>query len=289
MHALGLSDANPIKCQRMNHFNPQSEIAPNVLATDLDGTLIPLPETPANKEDLLTLGKSLREAGATLVFATGRHFESVMEAAEEYALPTPDWIVCDVGSAIYQRKGERYEVFEAYERHLADTSDGIDRQAIENVLESVEGLELQAPDHQQRFKISYQSAAGTMDDLVETIQAKLAESGLPYDCMGSLDPFLNCGLLDVMPRGVSKAYALLWLSTHANFRPDEVIYSGDSGNDYAALASGFRAVIVANGSPGLAEKVGTTLEARGLKDRLHLAEGKATSGVLEGCRHFGLI
>lgn len=273
----------------MNHFNPQSEIAPNVLATDLDGTLIPLPDAPANKEDLLQLEKLLRKAEVTLVFATGRHFESVMEAAEEYALPTPDWIVCDVGSAIYQRKGEQYEAFQAYESHLAETSDGIDRQAIENVLESIEGLELQAPDHQQRFKISFQSAAETVDDLVETIQAKLAESGLPYDCMGSLDPFLNCGLLDVMPRGVSKAYALLWLSTHANFRPDEVIYSGDSGNDYAALASGFRAIIVANGSTGLADKVGSVLGERGLDDRLYVSKGKATSGVLEGCRHFGLI
>lgn len=273
----------------MNHFNPQSEVAPKVLATDLDGTLIPLPDTPANQEDLVTLGKSLQAAEATLVFATGRHFESVMEAVEQYALPTPDWIVCDVGSAIYQRKGEQYEAFEAYEAHLAGTSDGIDRQAIENVLESIEGLELQAPDHQQRFKISYQSTAETVDDLVETVQAKLAESGLPYDCMGSLDPFLNCGLLDVMPRGVSKAYALLWLSTHANFHPDEVIYSGDSGNDYAALASGFRAIIVANGSKGLADKVATTLAERDLSERLYVAEGKATSGVLAGCRHFGLI
>ena len=273
----------------MNHFNPQSEIAPSVLATDLDGTLIPLPDAPDNNEDLVRLEKSLRSAGATLVFATGRHFDSVMEAAEEYALPTPDWIVCDVGSAIYQRKGSDYEVFDKYEAHLADTSKDIDREAIENVLGSIEGLELQAPDHQQRFKISYQSAADTVDDLVETVQAKLAESGLPYDCMGSLDPFLNRGLLDVMPSGVSKAYALLWLSTHANFKPDEVVYSGDSGNDYAALASGFRAIIVANGSSGLADKVGTTLAERGLGDRLYVAEGRATSGVLEGCRHFGLI
>lgn len=273
----------------MNHFNPQTEIAPSVLATDLDGTLIPLPGEPANQADLATLEQSLRHADATLVYATGRHFESVMEAAEEYALPRPDWIVCDVGSAIYQRKEDNYEVFSAYETHLADTSDDIDRQAIENVLDSIKGLELQALDHQQRFKISYQSAADTVDSLVETIQARLAESELPYDCMGSVDPFSNLGLLDVMPRGVSKAYALLWLSTHANFRPDAVIYSGDSGNDYAALASGFRAIIVANGSPGLADKVGVTLQERGLPNRLYVAQGKATSGVLEGCRHFGLF
>lgn len=273
----------------MNHFNPQTEIAPSVLATDLDGTLIPLPGEPANQADLATLEQSLRQVDATLVYATGRHFESVMTALEEYALPRPEWIVCDVGSSIYQRKGENYELFTAYEAHLADTSDGIDRQAIENLLDSIKGLDLQAPDHQQRFKISYQSAANTVDSLVETIEARLAESELPYECMGSIDPFLSCGLLDVMPRGISKAYALLWLSTHANFSPDAVIYSGDSGNDYAALASGFRAIIVANGSPGLADKVALTLQERRLPKRLYVAQGKATSGVLEGCRHFGLI
>jgi HAD superfamily hydrolase (TIGR01484 family) len=273
----------------MNHFNPQSEIAPNVLATDLDGTLIPLPEAPENERDMETLRESLKASEATLVFATGRHFESVIEAMNEYSLPQPDWIVCDVGSAIYKRQGDAYEVFDAYESHLAETSGGVDRQAIEATLDSIDGLELQPIDHQQRFKISYQSTAETVDPLTETVQERLQKAKLPYDCMGSLDPFLNCGLLDVMPQGVSKAYALLWLSTHANFLPDAVIYSGDSGNDYAALCSGFRAIIVANGSPGLSTKVGSRLSERNLGNRLYVSRGKATSGVLEGCRHFGLF
>lgn len=273
----------------MNHFNPESEVSPSVLATDLDGTLIPLPKTPQNIEDLGTLKKCLTRANTTLVFATGRHLESVIEAMAEYKLPIPEWIVCDVGSAIYQRTGDQFSVFEKYEAHLSETSAGLDRGIIEETLEKINGLELQPADHQQRFKISYQSQADVVEDLVDDINERLKQKNLPYDCMGSLDPFLNCGLLDVMPRGVSKAYALLWLSTHANFRPDEVIYSGDSGNDYAALVSGFRAIIVANGSKGLAAKVKTNLHKRGLDQRVYLAEGTASSGVLEGCRHFGLI
>lgn len=273
----------------MNHFNPQSGIAPEVLATDLDGTLIPLPETPDNENDLILLKNRLKESGSTLVFATGRHFESVIKAIEEYALPTPEWIVCDVGSAIYKRTGDHFELFTAYETHLLQTSEGMDRQAIEQALEAIKGLELQAPDHQQRFKISYQSAADTVDQLVDHINDHLKARGLPYECMGSLDPFSNWGLLDVLPRGVSKAYALLWLSTHADFVPDKVIYSGDSGNDYAALACGFRAIIVGNASDGLGQKVEAALLERGIEDRLYIAQGKATSGVLEGCRQFGLF
>ncbi len=273
----------------MNHFNPQSEIAASVLATDLDGTLIPLPESPENNDSLRCLKEALAKAGTKLVYATGRHFESVVEAMKQYRLPTPDWIVCDVGSAIYKRIGDHFEVFSAYETHLEETSGGIDRQAVEDTLFTIEGLQLQPFDHQQRFKISYQSAADTVSTLTDEINLRLKQAKLPYDCMGSLDPFMDCGLIDVMPRGVSKAYALLWLSTHANFCPNEVIYSGDSGNDYAALVSGFRAIIVANASTGLEDKVRAALSKRSIEDRLHLAKGTATSGVLEGCRHFGLF
>jgi sucrose-6F-phosphate phosphohydrolase len=273
----------------MNHFNPQSKIAPTVLATDLDGTLIPLPDCSDNTADLANLKNALKAAGTKLIFATGRHFESVIEAIEQYDLPTPDWIVCDVGSAIYQRVAGSFKVFTAYEAHLEDTAGSVDRHTVEDVLLSVKGLEPQPPDHQQKFKISYQTTAGTVDQIVDEANQRLEQAKLPYDCVGSLDPFMDCGLLDVMPRGVSKAYALLWLSTHANFHPDEVIYSGDSGNDYAALVSGFLAIIVANGSKGLEGKVRATLSQRSIQDRLFVANRTATSGVLAGCQHFGLF
>jgi len=274
----------------MDRFNPQSAIAPKVLATDLDGTLIPLPDEPRNVSDLARLSDHFSgNAEQTLVFATGRHFESVLEAMDDYKLPIPDWIICDVGSAIYQKTAHGFEVFEKYTDHLGEVSSGMPRTKVEPLLEGIDGLALQPPEHQQRFKISYQSSAQSVLKLVDEVNRVLQTAKLPYQCMGSLDPFQNCGLLDVMPAGVSKAYALMWLSTHADFQPDEVVYSGDSGNDFAALVCGFRAIIVANGSEGLAEKVTASLQDRNLADRLYCAKGCATSGVLEGCRHFGLI
>lgn len=273
----------------MNHFNPQTSIAPRVLATDLDGTLIPLPDNGANVADLRRLAEHIATSGQPLVFATGRHYESVLEAMQAYELPTPAWIICDVGSAIYRRVGSHFQVFEKYEAHLVASSGGLDRRRVEALLMNVDGLEAQSPAHQQRFKISYQSSAGTVLSLVDQVNQLLHSAQLPYECVGSLDPLLNRGLLDVMPAGVSKAYALIWLSTHAGFSPDEVIYAGDSGNDYAALVSGFRAIIVANGSTGLAQRVRAQLAKRQISDCLYLAEKTASSGVLEGCRHFGLV
>lgn len=273
----------------MRDFNPQPKVEPRILATDLDGTLIPLPENTANKEALRELSRLHDQEKFGLIFATGRHFESVLEAITLQDLPTPDWIICDVGSSIYRRIGSDYHVFEPYEKHLADTTAGTDREVVETLLSGIDGLEPQADEHQQRFKISYQTEAHLVEDLLETINQHMDAAELPYNCMGSIDPFLNAGLLDVLPKNVSKAYALIWLATHGDFTPDEIIYSGDSGNDLAALIAGFRAIIVANGSEGLAEKVRTALRKRDLEKRLYCAWGKATSGVLEGCRHFGLF
>lgn len=273
----------------MNYFNPQPEIIPRVLATDLDGTLIPLPNRDQNKQDLIELESARQTKKFGLIFATGRHFESVLEAIDQYHLPTPDWIVCDVGSGIYHRNGATFAPYQPYLDHLLQKTGGIERGKIEALLATQNGVELQPPDHQQKFKISYQCSAESVDGNVETIQQLIEKSALPFDSMGSVDPFLNCGLIDVLPAGVSKAYALLWLATQADFKPDEVIYAGDSGNDLAALVSGFRAIIVANASKGLSEKVHTQLTERQLESRLYLAKSEATSAVLEGCRHFGLI
>jgi sucrose-6F-phosphate phosphohydrolase len=272
-----------------NHFNPESQIAPSVLASDLDGTLIPLPDYPSNLDALAHLKKALNAAAITTIFATGRHFESVLEAMAQYDLPTPDWIVCDVGSGIYQRVNGRFERLDTYASHLEDVSGGVDREAIEAVLHCVEGLELQPLDHQQQFKISYQSSSESVYRLVDEVEALLKECGLSYGCMGSVDPFLNRGLLDVMPNGISKAYALLWLSQYANFQAEEVVYAGDSGNDFAALVSGFRSIIVANASAGLVDDLQRSLAQRSLESRLYVSKGTASSGVLEGCHYFGLL
>jgi HAD superfamily hydrolase (TIGR01484 family) len=262
---------------------------PRVLATDLDGTLIPLPGNAANQEALQELRRCRDRRGFALIFATGRHYESVRAAMRAHELPIPDWIVCDVGTGVYRAVGGDFARVEAYEAHLAEIAGGISRDAVARRLADLDGLALQAPENQQRFKISYECPAELLSALVVAANEGLEAGELPFACTGSIDPFLDCGLLDVLPRGVSKAHALHWLAAHAGFAPDAVVYAGDSGNDLAALTSGFRAIVVANGSRGLAEDVAAALREQALHHRLYVAETEATSGVLEGCRHFGLI
>ena len=92
--------------------------APHVLATDLDGTLIPLEGHPENHNDLETLAKALQRRAATLVFVTGRHLQSVLDVAQQHRLPLPSWLICDVGTSIYTRQpDDSFEVVEAYQVH----------------------------------------------------------------------------------------------------------------------------------------------------------------------------
>ena len=273
----------------MKDFNPHSPTRPRILATDLDGTLIPLPENGQNTADLELIRTHHENGRLPLVFATGRHFGSVLEAIDLYRLPEPEWIICDVGSRIFRRSGGVYKPFEPYETHLNEVVGGSDRRTVEALLEGLEGLHFQQPDHQAAHKISYQCEAGLVEVLIAEVHARLEAADVPYSGMGSLDPFQNIGLIDVLPAAVNKAYAVCWLATHADFTPEEVVYSGDSGNDEAALSCGFSAIIVGNASPGLADRVRRHLAASNQQDRLFCSTLQATSGVLEGIRHFGIL
>jgi hydroxymethylpyrimidine pyrophosphatase-like HAD family hydrolase len=86
--------------------------------------------------------------------------------------------------------------------------------------------------------------------------------------------------------GVSKAFAIDWWCRDQQLSADEVVFSGDSGNDYAALTAGYRSVLVGNASRDLASRVQLAHQENGWPDRLCLASQHATSGVLEGLRHF---
>jgi HAD superfamily hydrolase (TIGR01484 family) len=69
-----------------------------------------------------------------------------------------------------------------------------------------------------------------------------------------VDPFEGQGLLDFLPRDVSKAYALKWWSDYHGVSHSDVVFAGDSGNDLAALTAGFCAILVANADRGVARE-----------------------------------
>ena len=261
-----------------------------VLATDLDGTLIPQEGNRQNREDLQVLTSQLHLCNVTLVFVTGRHLDSVRAAIDESHLPQPDWIICDVGTSLFRRcDAEAFEPVEAYWQHQDEIVRSMPISSLRDRLASIEELRLQEQEKQGRFKLSFYADATNLESLVRRIQQDLDRTGSPYSIVHSVDPFNGDGLIDLLPADVSKAHALSWWVDHTGRNPDDIVFAGDSGNDLAALTAGYRAILVNNADRELAQHVQAAHSHAGWTDRLCLAHGEATSGVLEGCRRFGLI
>lgn len=261
-----------------------------VLATDLDGTFIPLEGDAQNRSDLRTLTEHLAHHHITLTYVTGRHFESVAGAIEQFQLPQPNWIICDVGTSIFERtESGVFAAVEAYQQHQMRIIAARPIATLRERLEPIEGLRLQENEKQGRFKLSYYADAAELDRHVHRIQRELDNISAPYSIIQSVDPFNGDGLIDLVPASVSKAYALEWWVGYTKLGPDAIVFAGDSGNDLAALTAGHRAIMVANTDPVVVQRAYNEHREAGWKNRLFLARGNATSGVLEGCRWFGLF
>lgn len=261
-----------------------------VLATDLDGTLIPLEDEPENERDLSRLAEYLSRHEITLTFVSGRHLASVRDAIQRFSLPDPDWVICDVGSSIYQRTDKNdFHPEDAYSHHLEQIVGNCRPGQLRERLADWHELRLQEEEKQGRFKLSYYCDAERVGDCERALLDYVDQHDLPYGVIASTDPFEGVGLIDLLPKDVSKAYALQWWTDHLGFAGNETVFAGDSGNDLAAMTAGYRTIVVGNASRRLVEHVRAHFDENDQADRLFLAQRKATSGVLEGCRHFGLI
>lgn len=270
--------------------NNRPHVTQQILATDLDGTLIPLAGNEQNQSDLETLTDQLGEHGVTLIYITGRHFASASEAIGQFGLPQPDWLICDVGTSIFLRQDSgTFIPVEDYLNHQDRIIAALPMDGLRRQLQDLSGLRLQEPEKQGRFKLSFYADAAQLHEVVVRIQQKLDETAAPYSIIHSVDPFNGDGLIDLLPTEVSKAHALAWWADHAGFTRESIVVSGDSGNDFSALTAGYRAIVVGNADRSLVRSVYDSHRESAWQHRLCLAHGLATSGVLEGCRWFGLV
>lgn len=258
-----------------------------VLATDLDGTLIPLSDCSENKTDLQRLSKTIREKEIQLVFVTGRHLSSVQAAIKEFKLPSPDWIICDVGTSVFRTtSSSAFEPSKEYADCLRKILGANDIQPLADLVKHVPGLQIQEDEKQGRFKLSYYADAQQLSTNCEAITAALNASEVAHEIIASVDPFNGDGLIDILPLGVSKAFGLNWWASFREIEAQSIVFAGDSGNDLAAMTAGYKTIVVGNADPALAKQVKLHHEKNDWKDRLLLAESCGTSGVMEGLKFF---
>lgn len=258
-----------------------------VLATDMDGTFIPLEGNEENRRDLARLCAEIEGRGIDLVYVTGRHYELVLDAIESDDLPTPRWLICDVGTSIYESSEcEKHQLLQAYHAHLRQVVGNFDVSRLAEELSSIGELRLQESEKQGPFKLSYYSDAPFLGGITVDVSRLLDTLGAPYRIISSVDPFTGAGFVDLLPENVSKDYALRWWVDHTRCSRESIVFAGDSGNDLAALTAGYRSIVVANADDPVVAKATQAHQAAGWTNRLYVAGKPATSGVLEGLKHF---
>ncbi len=262
-------------------------IKASVLATDMDGTFIPMASNPQNRKDLHAIQAELDKNNITLMYVTGRHLELVLEAIRSSELPSPPWLICDVGASIYHiNDSGAYKALGAYTQQLFDIVGDHSRDAVVQQISELVDLKLQESERQTQFKISYYCDANMVDGAVRKLSQGLKLTSLPYRIISSIDPFTGIGLIDLLPAGVSKAYALRWWAAYTQSDHESILFAGDSGNDVAALTAGYRSIVVGNAESSVVDQVRRVHRINDWSDRLILCRAHATSGVLEGLRHF---
>jgi len=233
-----------------------------LLATDLDGTFL-----AGSAEDRHRLYYLIdRHPHIQLCYVTGRGLEAVMPLLDDPALPTPDYVVCDVGATIVD--GHTRQPIQPLQSQIEERWPG--EQSIIETISRFDGLERQALPQERRCSYFCDFDAVT-EEVREAVDA------LDCDLLYSADLYL-----DVLPRGVNKGSSLRALVRHLELDPQEVLAAGDTLNDLSMLQEGFKSVAVGQSEPALTE---ATL------NNAHVLHAKrpGCGGILEAIAHFGFL
>ncbi|GAB6039640.1 hypothetical protein JCM17961_03130 [Endothiovibrio diazotrophicus] len=264
---------------------------PLLLCSDLDRTLIPNGPQPESPEARPRLRAFAARPDTLIAYVSGRHRALIQQAIEEWALPIPDFAIGDVGTTIYRIQENEWVPWTAWEEEIAPDWAGHSGGDLANRLADLPGLRLQEEEKQNRFKLSYYLPLDTDHrPLLDEVARRLDALGVRANLIWSIDEAENVGLLDLLPASADKLHAIRFLIRRLGLPEERTLFSGDSGNDLAALTSGLPAILVRNAADEVRDEA---LRAAPDRSRLYLAHGGFdgmngyyAAGVLEGIAHF---
>jgi sucrose-6F-phosphate phosphohydrolase len=234
--------------------------ARRVLVTDLDGTLLGDDHALARFRDWFAPSR----ADHRLVYASGRHLESVRSLVDAGILPEPDAVISGVGVEIHDGSGRSWPGW-------TERFDGWDADGVRRALRPLTWLEPQADEFQSPLKASYEVTGLSAAERAAILQA-LRDAGIEATLVYSGDRFV-----DILPPCAGKGRAAGFLAEGWGISADHVLAFGDSGNDAELLTSGFRGTIVANALPELSRAVGSDV---------YRSPEPYADGVLDGIRYW---
>lgn len=259
-----------------------------MFATDLDGTLIPLPEMAEKERLVAQINERLDQSKLPTVYVTGRHLSLALEGIADAGLQRPDYFITDVGTQVFSRDGGEWKLVEEYANALSQQWSGEERRILLTIASSFIELELQEHEKQSRYKLSFYGKPTFLRDkngAVDRFRQTLDQSRIPYQLICSLNPENTLALVDLLPPAASKFSALSVVADTCGITIDEILYFGDSGNDLAVFISGIPSVLVGNTTAEVKDEVRRYAE-QNTEAQIYFAESSATAGVLEGIDYF---
>jgi sucrose-6F-phosphate phosphohydrolase len=257
----------------------------------MDGTVIPLEEGASWERDISLFREAVdAKRDLCLAYVTGRDLAKALSGIEEYRLPEPDLLVSDVGTSLFHAYGGGYRLDEGYAQKMHEALGGLQAEEIRARAAPLPGLELQPEDRQTPFKVSYFLPPGRdHSSVLASLRDHLGIFKGRVQVVYSVQAQDGTGLVDLLPAGVAKDFALRYLQGITGVEADRLVYAGDSGNDLAALFAGFKAIVVGNADETLKKQVREKAEEDGILCRIYFSEKHYAGGVLEGCAHFGIL
>lgn len=233
-----------------------------LLATDLDDTLV------GNQLALEKLFEYFQKQAIelTLIYITGRHFDSAKELITKEQLPIPDMLICDVGCSIYTQFTPNL---------FKEDSDWHDRLysnwPAKEILNIIGDLSLEL---QKNIPLAKRiSLHISNEEKVKELSQKLAQEELPIKTIYSSKKDL-----DILPYESGKGNALLYILNKYYLDYQNILVAGNSENDLEMLSLGYPSVIVGN-----AEELLLNMREIPL---LYKAKGHHANGIQEAFEMF---
>lgn len=232
-----------------------------LLTSDIDNTLV-------GDEASLARFKTWRDREDDVAFAiaTGRSLHSAISILRQWNAPEPDVLITSVGSEIYYRRGDGYEVVPDEEWEAA-LRPAWHVEAIRELCARYPSLVPQPDGEQRDFKLSF--FAHPDDPARHALALDLRRRRLPANLIYSHGLYF-----DILPPSASKGHALNHIAQRIGISLELTVAAGDSGNDIEMLEQAGRSIVVGNHDKEIGH----------LRRLPHIYFAKAThaGGIVEG-------
>ena len=282
------------------HTNPYRErdcfvIFPEILlCTDLDRTLIPNGDEPESPNSRILFNQLCSRPEVSLVYVSGRDKDLILQAIHDFKLPYPDFAISDVGSTIYKITNKTWNICYDWTKMIAHDWRENSTETLVKLLKTIPDLCLQEASKQNTYKLSYYlSLQKNHVDIINRIIYILRNNAFRSNVIWSIDTIKNIGLIDILPQSANKLTSIHWLANKLNFKENNVIFAGDSGNDMDVICSDIPSIIVANATSEFKSHARSMVQKSDLQDTLYIASGftnrlngNYAAGILEGICHY---